>query len=1212
MVKRVLPTAFATGRYQVRRLLGQGAQKIVYLAHDARLERDVALAALKTDDLNATTLARLQREVCTMARLGDHPHIVPVYDVGDESGQPYIVSQYMVGGTVEESVRRADGRRLPIDRVLRMADELCSALSYAHEHRVIHRDLKPSNVWLTADGATKLGDFGLAVALDRSRLTLEGEFVGTAAYMAPEQAWGHPPDERSDLYALGAMLYEMVTGRTPFEGETTVAVLSQHASTPPLAPSWHNAEVPPELDALILRLLAKAPKDRPNSAGVVRETLAAIAADAAAPARPTTPPANPLDRLAGGVFVGRERELAELRAALEAALAGHGALALLVGDPGIGKTRTAEEFATYARLRKAKVLWGRCYEGEGAPAYWPWIQVLRSYVHDRDAATLREEMGSGAADISQVVSDIRGLLPDLPVPPASAPEHARFRLFDAISVFLKNAAKTRPLVIVLDDLHGADKPSLLLLEFVARELRGGRALILGTYRDVEVGRHHPLGQTLGELARGQLSRRIFLRGLMETDVARVIEMTAGLTPPESLVAAVYKETEGNPFFVNEVVRLMVSEGRLERPPGDERAWIVDIPRSIREVIGRRLNRLSLDCNELLILAAAIGREFGADAVERVSGLAAERVLDALDEAVAARVIVEVPRTRSRYSFAHALVRETLYGELSAVRRLRLHRRIGDVLETLYQANPECHLAELAHHFLQAALGGGDVDRAVTYARRAGKRATALLAHEEAVNHYGRALEAIELKNVPDESMRCELLLALGRAQLRAGDPIRARDTFRKAADSARRAGLPEHLAHAALGFAHLGPEFQQSVSVDEVVGLLERALTALPAHDSALRARLLGRLAVALTFGDPDGRKASLSREAVDMAERVGDLGTRATVLAMRHAALFGPGNVEERLATATRVLHLADEAGDEEIALDAHRWRLTALLQLGDIAGVDREIEAYERLARKLRQPLQVSFAATLRGMRALMTGRFADAEAFAAEALGVGPQFQSRVKIALLSQVYWLCRERRRLQELQAVMGEIQEASTQPAAQCGFAAVLCDLGMIAEARSVFEQFATNDFADVPQDFAWLPAMTALVDACTFLGDVPRAATLYRLLLPHTGRNITVANATFCFGPVTYYLGRLAALRGRHAEAIEHFEQALAMGEAMGARPIVAQSKRAYAMTLLARGDRERCLQMLNEALDTARELGMTVLLEQALADRAHAEEGSARELGA
>ena len=634
------PAAVGGGRYQVRNVLGEGAKKIVYLAHDTRLDRDVAIAMVKTDGLAEAGLARVTREARAMGRLGDHPHVVTVHDVGEEAGRPYIVSEYMAGGSIDDLLARAEGRRLPLDQALRLAIEICDALDHAHASGVIHRDLKPGNVWLTREGTAKLGDFGLALALDRSRLTLEGMMVGTVAYMPPEQALGRAPDARSDLYALGAVLYEMVTGRPPFLGDDAVAVISQHINTAPVAPSWHNPDVPRTLDVLILRLLGKAPEERPEGAGSVRQALAAIAAPGAAAARePHAGEQNPLDRLAGGVFVGREREMDELRAALESALSGRGQLVLLVGEPGIGKTRTAEELATYASLRKAQVLWGRCYEGDGAPAYWPWVQAIRAYAHEHEPGALRAELGSGAVHVAQIVSEVRERLPGLPEPPALGPDAARFQLFDGVSTFLRNASRTQPLVLVLDDLHWADKPSLMLLQFVARELRGARLLVIGTYRDVDIRRQHPLSQALGELAREQLAERIVLRGLGKRDVARFVEITTGLRPPTALVEAVYRETEGNPFFVNEVVSLLVSDGRLQRP---ERvtSWSVEIPQSVREVIGRRLDRLSPECNRVLTTAAVVGREFGLALLERVADLSEDRLLDVLEEALGARVVME--------------------------------------------------------------------------------------------------------------------------------------------------------------------------------------------------------------------------------------------------------------------------------------------------------------------------------------------------------------------------------------------------------------------------------------------------------------------------------------------------------------------------------------------------------------------------------------------
>jgi hypothetical protein len=362
------PAAVAGGRYRIRRLIGEGSRKRVYLAYDTRLDREVAVALIKVDGLDEAGLARVRREVRAMGRLGNHPHLVTVHDVGDEGGRPYIVSEYMPGGSVDELLAAAPQRRLSVDHALRLADEICHALEYAHGHGLVHRDLKPANVWLTADGVAKLGDFGLALVAERSRLTIEGMMVGTVAYMPPEQAFGRTADARSDLYAFGAMLYEMLAGRPPFLGDDAVAVISQHINTPPVALSWHNADVPRALEALALRLLAKAPEERPESAAAVRRTLHAIRE--AGPAVAGGPPAaetNPLDRLASGVFVGREREMDLLRGAFEDALSGRGRLVLLLGEPGIGKTRTAEEVSTYAVLPRRRCCGDDATKGKAHP-----------------------------------------------------------------------------------------------------------------------------------------------------------------------------------------------------------------------------------------------------------------------------------------------------------------------------------------------------------------------------------------------------------------------------------------------------------------------------------------------------------------------------------------------------------------------------------------------------------------------------------------------------------------------------------------------------------------------------------------------------------------------------------------------------------------------------------------------------------------------------
>ena len=1203
-----MPRSFAAGRYDVRRFLGEGAKKRVYLANDTRLEREVAIAVIKTDGLDATGLARVHREARAMGRLGDHPYIATVYDVGDDGAQLYIVSQFMAGGSVEDVLRRAGEKRLPLDQVLRIGDQICRALEHAHARGVIHRDLKPGNVWLTEDGTAKLGDFGLALALDRSRMTVQGMMVGTVAYMPPEQALGRGPDVRSDLYGLGAMLYEMVTGRPPFLGDDAVAVISQHIKTPPVAPSWHNPDVPRALEALILRLLAKAPEDRPKTAAVVRQALEAIVptaathADRAAEQRD----ANPLDRLAGGVFVGREREMDELRAGLEEALSGRGRLLLLVGEPGIGKTRTADELATYARLRNVQVLWGRCYEGEGAPAYWPWVQAIRAYVHEREPKALLSEMGSGASEIAQVVSEVRERLPGLPAPQRLDPEQARFRLFDSITTFLRNASNGQPLALLLDDLHWADKPSLLLLQFIARELRGSRLLVVGTYRDVELGRQHPLSQTLGELAREQLSERILLRGLVKQDVERFIEVTAGLKPPPALVEAVYRETEGNPFFVNEVVRLLVSDGRMEQSDRVT-SWSVGIPQSVREVVGRRLDRLSTECNRVLTVAAVLGREFRLDALVGVTGLTEDRVMEVLDEAVGARVILELPRSVGRYTFSHGLVRETLYEELKTTRRVRLHRQVAEVLEGLYGAHPEPHLAELAYHFIEASQGG-DVGKAVDYARRAGARAAELLAYEEAAGHYERALQVLELQETADPAARCDLLLALGGARMGAGEVAQARKTFLHAAEIARRARLPERLASAALGLgAGLQGFWGQAAGlVDEpVVALLEETLEQLPEKDNALRALVLGRLAVALYWSNSAERRgliASLGSQAVAMAERVGDPNVQLMCIASRRFAEWGPENAEGRLAAATEVVRLADEVGNREMSLLGHAFRLADLLEVGRATAVDEEIAAFTRLAEELRQPRYLWWATLYRAMRVLLVGDFAEGERLAGEAVAIGQRAQgSDAAQAFGVHMFTIRRELGGLEDLVAATEALSaEHQAMPSWRCGLVLLLADGGRVPAAQRELADLAARGFTDLPRDITWLVSMALLAETAALLGDRACAAVLYDLLAPYAERCVVFGYGLACWGSVSRHLGLLATTLSRWEEATGHFERALIVNRGMGARPWVAHVEHDYAVMLLARaaaGDRERAFDLVTRALDTAQELGMKRLVDSALA---------------
>src|SRR5829696_7777340 len=445
-----VPTEIA-GRYRVRRFLGQGGRKRVYLSEDTTTGAEVALSLYDTAGGGAAIQARARREAEAMRKLGDHPQIVNVLDTGEDDGNPFIVSRYMPGGDVEGLLAAAGGR-LDVQRAVDIAADVTRALEHAHARGVVHRDLKPANVWIDDDGRARLGDFGLATTEARARVS-GGTLVGTVAYLPPEQALGEAAGPKSDLYSLGALLYEMLTGQPPFPGDDAVSIISQHLHADPVPPSRHNPDVPEALDRVILGLLAKRPEGRPENAAEAREQLIA-ALEERPQASLEARPANPLESLAGGVFVGRERELERLREAVDAALNGRGSLQLLVGEPGIGKTRAAEELATFARVSGARVYWGRCREDEGTPAYWPWVQAIRSYARDADPVALAWQLGGGAAEVAQLIPEVAEKL-DIEPAKGSDSEEARFRLFDSVTSLLLAAARDRPLVVVLDDLHWA-------------------------------------------------------------------------------------------------------------------------------------------------------------------------------------------------------------------------------------------------------------------------------------------------------------------------------------------------------------------------------------------------------------------------------------------------------------------------------------------------------------------------------------------------------------------------------------------------------------------------------------------------------------------------------------------------------------------------------------------------------------------------------------
>ena len=886
-------------------------------------------------------------------------------------------------------------------------------------------------------------------------------------------------------------------------------------------------------------------------------------------------------------FVGRGRECLLLDDALRAAQAGRGRLVLISGEAGIGKSRLAREFVGRAEDLGARVLWGSGWEGGGAPAFWLWVQVVRAFVHDADASSLREQLGHGAPDLANLVPELRDMFQDLPEAPALDSEGARFRLFDAVSAFLHRVSTSQPLVVVLDDVHAADISSLLLLEFIASEIADTRLLVVATYRDPELQPGDPLAVALGGVGR-KASDRISLTGLTESEVATYIALSSSVETPTSLIATITTDTQGNPLFVGEIVRLLRSEGQLGRAP--TASWRPSIPETVKEVIGRRLERLSDGCRDTLLVASVLGREFRLDLVEVLTGRSRYELLTVLDEPVRARIINEMPGSPGRMRFAHALVRDTLYDALPIGRRHDLHRQAGEAIEAFAPSGAAEHIFELAHQYFQA-LPAVEPETAVTYSHRAAERAGALLAHEEAARLYESASEALALVPLPDPTLQLALMFGRGESLARSGDMAGARDVFLRAAAIARATGSAAGLGSAALGYS--GRIVWARAGDDRlIVPLLEEALAELGEEATPLRARLLARLAGALRDErDPD-RRVATGELAVQTAQQCDDPSALAYALAGLSGARHGIGTEDERLAIADELRQAAVHLRDKEHEFEARTAELLVYFERGDMAEVHDRLAAISAIGDELKQPSHQWFALTDHALIALHEGRFTEAEAYAEAGFDIGRRAEPNIAEPTYALLTYELR-RLRGQDLDCDLWELlqrvaRDHRARPLFSCALARLAIDLGQIAEARRLFEELASHNFAAVPRDNEWLLAANFLTDVCRALGDAVRAASLYDELLPQAAKIISDV-AEGCAGSVDRLLGILASMLGRNDKAIDHLRAAVATNARINAQPYLAIAQKELAELLIQQcGASDETARMLDEASAIADRLGM------------------------
>ncbi len=892
-----------------------------------------------------------------------------------------------------------------------------------------------------------------------------------------------------------------------------------------------------------------------------------------------------------GPLVGRVRELQELRDAYDDARAGRGGVHLILGDPGVGKTRLAAALAEHAAADGATVVWTRGW-GRAAPPYWPWVEVVRSLCHDVDGVTLRRDLGVGADELLRLAPELAERLPDARPPPreevagGEAAEIARFMLFDALVSLLRSRGEQAPVVVLLDDLQAVDEGSLVALDFVSRMLRDVAVLLVVTMHERVPERTPDAQAALSNIVRA--GRRMVLGGLTSDDVGRLITLMSGAESPPALARAVHARTEGNAFFAREILALLLAEGRLEQPPGD-----LPLPHGVRETIRRRLEPLDGHAIAVLEQAAILGRTFSLTTLERIAGLQREAVLAALDAAAELGIVVEVPGTVGQYRFGHGLINETLLANMTRAARMAAHNAAGEALEDVYRGAIDAHLLELAHHFLSAAPRG-DLVKAVDYAQRAAQRALDNLAYEQADDLFARALEALELLQI-DLPRRAVLLLGRGAAQSRAGRPA-ARATFVAAIATARAIGDHVTFARAALGAAPfaLAPGF-----VDEAhVALLVEALERIGPGDDPLRVRLLGSLATALYWSDSAPRREALAGEALQMAHRLGDDVTLAFALSSAQLATSGPDSSEQGLAWLRTLFALTDRAGESTMSLDARSRHIDLLLELDDLAGVDIAIETAQRLATAARDRRAMAFVPLQRARRVTMEGRFDEARRLLGEVSAIaGEMPDTTIPLTVDSQLAvldWMQHGAGKIGE--AVRGYADSVPAMPVWRAALAASLAATGRSAEAQLEFDRLVADDFAALPRDSLWLASMAALAEITAALGLRERALELYAKLAPYAGRNVVTPTAAF-LGPVEMWLGVLARVGGRPGQATAHLERARTSARRNGDRMSLVRIDVEQAEVLIdVGGEDERALAetLLAPAVAACEDMGFTSMLEQ------------------
>ena len=899
---------------------------------------------------------------------------------------------------------------------------------------------------------------------------------------------------------------------------------------------------------------------------------------------------GPLRLLPTSPFVGRSAELAALRALVPREVGERGRLALVGGEAGSGKSRLVRELAHEVASEGGLVLYGACDAVVHTP-YRPFAEALDQLARNTDPDVLRADLGSAGGELTRLVPDLPARVAGLEAPIAADPDTERHRLHTAVTDVLAGAGRRQPLVLVLEDGHWADTPTLVLLRHLARATTEARVLVLATFRDTDADVPAELADALADLRRSDDVVRLHLGGLSEDNVGEFVRRAGGgeIDPAEpELSRAIRDLTEGNAFLLCELWRALVETDafaieqgtlRLIRPLRE-----IATPQSVREVVSQRLSRLDPTTRDLLELAAVAGPEFELDVLRRAAPVELERI-DALEPAMHSGVIEELPFPALAYRFTHELVRRALYDRLSVLRRAELHLRIAEALEAAGEPQSGRVLADLAHHFAAAAPIGGAA-QAVEYNLLAAKAASAALAYDETAARLRTALET----GIEDKRRRAEILLDLGTALFRAGRSLDSLQSFRQAAEIARDLCEGELLARAAIGFETTC--WRPGLADEGARELLEEASAALGQEDSTLRVGLLASLARALEFEGNSDRAALAREDAIAMARRIDDRPGLATVLMGVYWAR-ATTSLSEALEMLGEARDLAEEMGDVEGQAEATQWRVSALMALGEIVPAREELTVALEAAQSTRQPFMLHVTEHYRSALALLEGHLAEAEAAAEGSREWGQLLVGRDASGVYGiQMFGVRREQGRLAELAPVIRVLAAGDRGGGAwRPGLAAMLAELAMEEQVRGELDRVRAEGLEPLREGL-WLASLTYLADAASAVAHQGVASLVYPLLAPLAGTNVMIGHGVACYGAADRYLGMLAATLGNTDSAASHFEAALRLNRQMGATTWLAHTAYEYGRMLFGQADRDHGEQLLAEAALLAETVGMPTLL--------------------